>query len=238
MCGRFVSATPPDELARYFEVGAVADTVSRQPPDPDWNVAPTREIYVVHDQAGVRTLTTMRWGLVPSWAEDTRIGNRLINARAETLATKPAFRSAFRRRRCLVPADGFYEWRSVEGQKARQPYYVHRTDGEPMAMAGLWERQGDLVTCTVVTGPANATMAPLHDRMPVLVAPADWGLWLDRGVEDVDLVGGLLVPPPAELITFHPVATEVNNPRHGGPHLIDPLPTDPARTGTRNGGAR
>lgn len=230
MCGRFVSASPPDEIARYF--GAEAPEAALE---PSHNVAPTNQVYVVLESGGVRTLDTMRWGLVPFWADDPKIGNRLINARSETVATKNAFRHAFRKKRCIIPADGFFEWKAVAGQKAKQPYFIHRPDGEPYAFAGLWEtwrgRRDDadaepevLRTCTILTGAANEAMKPLHDRMPIMLPPDAWATWLDADQQDTDLVGRLLVPAPSELITFHPVSTRVNNPRTKGPDLVDEDP--------------
>src|SRR5512141_717479 len=135
MCGRFVSATPPDQIARYFD--AVDD--SGDETEPNYNVAPTTDIFTVRSDGGVRRLETLHWGLVPFWAKDPSVGNRMINARAESLADKPAYRRAFRKRRCIIPADGFYEWKVVPGQKQKQPMYMHRADGEPLAFAGLWE---------------------------------------------------------------------------------------------------
>jgi putative SOS response-associated peptidase YedK len=239
MCGRFVSASPPDEVARYFDA-APADAAL----EASYNVAPTNDVYVVLETGGVRTLDTMRWGLVPFWADDPKIGNRLINARSETLATKNAFRHAFKKKRCIIPADGFYEWKAVPGQKKKQPYYIHRPDGEPYAFAGLWETwrpkppkgaaEGDdadgggtdsasevLHTCTILTGPPNERMAELHDRMPIMLPPDVWSTWLDEDNHDTDLLGQLLVPAPSELIAFHTVSTQVNNPRTKGAELAE-----------------
>jgi len=135
MCGRFVSASPPDQIARYFD--AVPD--GERTLEPSYNVAPSNDVYAVLSDGGVRKLETLHWGLVPFWAKDPSVGNRMINARAETLADKPAYRRAFRKRRCIIPADGFYEWQKIPGQKHKQPMFMHRADGEPMAFAGLWE---------------------------------------------------------------------------------------------------
>lgn len=228
MCGRFVSSSPPDEIARYFDAALVTEGLL----EPSYNVAPTNQVFVVYESGGVRQLDEMRWGLVPSWAKDTKIGNRLINARGETVATKNSFRSAFKKHRCIIPADGYYEWKVVPGQKAKQPFYIHRPDGEPYAFAGLWETwrpKGDEVasdaeplhSCTVITTDANDRMTELHDRMPVMLPPSQWSTWLDEDNHDTDLLGQLLVPAPNELITFHPVSTAVNNPRTRGEQLID-----------------
>lgn len=231
MCGRFVSASPPDEVARYFDAAPTEAAL-----EASYNVAPTNEVYVVLETGGVRSLDTMRWGLVPFWADDPKIGNRMINARSETLHTKNAFRHAFKKKRCIIPADGFYEWKALPGQKKKQPYYIHRPDDEPYAFAGLWETwrpkktDGEkddktepevLHTCTIITGSPNERMAELHDRMPIMLPPDAWGTWLDADNHDTDLLGKLLVPAPSELIAFHPVSTQVNNPRTKGDELIE-----------------
>lgn len=228
MCGRFVSSTPPDELAKYFDVEAVAETVL----EPDYNVAPSRDIYVVVETGGVRRLDTFRWGLVPFWAKDPSTGNKMINARAESVVEKNAYKHAFKKRRCIIPVDGFYEWRKVPGQKTKQPYYIQRADGEPLAFAGLWEtwRPKDdterltdpLRSCTIITGEPNDKMAELHDRMPVMLPPSAWEAWLDPDNDDLDTLGKLLVPAPSELIVMHPVSTQVNNVRENTPELIEP----------------
>lgn len=241
MCGRFVSASPPDELARYF--GA-------EPPDtelePNFNVAPTREVYAVRARDDHRRLTTLRWGLVPFWAKDLKVGSRMINARSETILDKPAYRRAIKKYRCLIPADGFYEWAKVPGHKRKQPYYIHRGDGEPLVFAGLWERwsppreegeeesDGDereiVESCTILTCGPNATMAEIHDRMPVLLPPTVWDDWL-ADTDDVEGLTSLLVPAPDELLTLRPVTPMVNSVRNNGPELLeldtDPLQPDP-----------
>ena len=226
MCGRFVSATPPDQIAKYFDVAETSETLL----EPNYNVAPTTDIYTVLVSGGVRRLEPIHWGLVPWWAKDLKVGNRMINARAETLAEKNAFKRAFRKRRCIVPADGFYEWQKRPGHKHKQPFYIERADGEPLAFAGLWEvwrgpdREGPpFPSATIVTGPANETMAAIHDRMPIVLPPDAWDTWLDPEVDDLDLLGRFLVPAPSALITMHPVSTEVNNVRNGGPQLIDEI---------------
>ncbi len=247
MCGRYVSASPPEELARYF---------AATPPEEDlpanYNVAPTSKVYVVRARDGHREIDSFRWGLVPFWAKDAKIGSKMINARSETVADKPAFRRAFRSRRCLVPADGFYEWKKVGAEVTalaepsmkgvakphKQPFFIHRADGEPLAIAGLWERWypktpdgSDLPgaepveTCTILTTSANATMAPIHDRMPALLPPAVWDEWLDPS-SDADRLGRLLVPSPDHLLTFHPVSTLVNSVRNRGEELIAEVPTE------------
>ncbi len=232
MCGRFVSAAPPDELARYF--GATpTETVL----EDNYNVAPTDRVYAVRAEAGHRVLTSLRWGLIPSWAPDPKIGSKMINARSETVADKPAFRTAFRKRRCLVPADAFYEWQKIEGVKAKQPWLIERVDGEPLVFAGLWEQWAPkdadgrwiddrrVESCTIVTTAANATMAPVHDRMPVMIAPRYWDDWLDPET-DPSLLTPLLAPGPEGVLVLRKVSTAVNNVRNKGPELLEPLPDD------------
>jgi putative SOS response-associated peptidase YedK len=228
MCGRFVSASSPDEIARYFDAEAPEALL-----EPSYNVAPTNDIYAVLSDGGVRRLDAFHWGLVPIWAKDPKAGAKMINARAETLASKNAYKPAFKRRRCLIPADGFYEWKKIPGQKTKQPHFIHRPDGEPLAFAGLWEvwrgpdRQGEpLRSCTIVTTSANETMQPLHDRMPVILPASAWDEWLDPANDDIETLGKLLVPAPPQLIVTYPVSTEVNNVRNKGAELVQPV--DPA----------
>lgn len=228
MCGRFVSASPADQIASYFDAEAPESLL-----EPSYNVAPTKDVYAVLVDGGVRKLTTLHWGLVPMWAKDLKIGNRMINARAETLAEKNAFRTALKKRRCIIPADGFYEWKAIPGQKKKQPMYIHRPDGEPYAFAGLWEvwrskeDPGEVVhSCTIITNAANEKMAELHDRMPLILPPERWEQWLDPELQDLDTVGRFLVPAPPQLITFHPVSPDVNIVRNDDPHLIDEITPD------------
>lgn len=228
MCGRFVSSTPADELAAYFD----ADPPPEAALESSWNVAPTNDIYVVLEDGGVRRVAPHHWGLVPVWAKSPAIGNKMINARAEGLSEKNAFKHAFKRRRCIVPVDGFYEWRKVPGQKVKQPYFIARPDGEPLAFAGLWEewkgpdRSGEerLRSATIITTEPNELMATIHDRMPVILPPSAWGEWLAEDNADLDSLGRLLVPAPSEILTLRAVSTEVNNVRNKGAHLIDAVP--------------
>lgn len=231
MCGRFVAASPPDELAKYFGTPQVEEELKES-----YNVAPTAKIYTVRAPDRSRELTVMRWGLVPFWAKDTKIGSRMINARSETAAVKPAFRTAFKKRRCLIPADGFFEWALPDnpvGRPKKQPYFIYRNDEELSVFAGLWERwypkdsNGDrlddaepLDTCTVLTCAANQTMARIHDRMPVFLPPAAWDRWLDPASDPASLAD-LMKPAPDSLLGLHPVRTEVNNSRNQGSQLIE-----------------
>lgn len=227
MCGRFVSTSPPDELAAYFGAHAVAETVL----EPNYNVAPTQDVLAVVEEDGGRYLDAFFWGLVPSWAKDVKIGSKMINARAETLAEKSAFKKPFATRRCLVPADGFYEWKRLgTGKKPKkQPMFVRRTDGEPLALAGVWSLwrgpdrdQEPLRSLTIVTTAPNDLMASIHDRMPVILPEDRWAPWLDRGNDDLDALTSMLVPFPDGLLTATPVATLVNNVRNNGPELLEP----------------
>lgn len=227
MCGRYTSFTPVEELARYFGVEeVVAEDLGAR-----YNVAPTDPVYAVARHGGGLRLGTLRWGLVPPWADDLRVGSRLINARAETVAAKSAFRQAFAHRRCLLPADGFYEWQPGEGDGARQPWYTRRRDGQPMALAGVWETwrpaNGDgerVVSTAIVTTAANETLAPVHHRMPVVLPAEAWPVWLDPDNHDVDTLSRLLVPAPEELLVPVAVAPLVNKVANDGPALVVPIP--------------
>ncbi|HEY0835337.1 MAG TPA: SOS response-associated peptidase [Azospirillum sp.] len=221
-------ATPVAELKRLF---AFSETPNLR---PRWNIAPTQDVAAVRlGEDGARHLVLLRWGLVPSWADDPVIGSRMINARGETLAGKPAFRSAFRHRRCLVPADGFYEWKTAG--KRKQPYLIRRADGRPLAFAGLWERwpgpkgaplPQPLETVTIVTTAAGGVVADLHERMPVMLDPADWPLWLDPDAPP-PMVEGLLRPAPDAALEAFPVATHVNNVRNDDETCVVPFDAPP-----------
>lgn len=216
-----MSASSPEAVAEYFGATLVEATL-----EPSYNVAPTNDVYVIRSDGASRLLDAFHWGLVPKWAKDPSIGNRMINARSETLTEKAAFRSAFRHRRCLVPIDGFYEWRAIPGQKKKQPYYIHRADGEPIALAGLWEQWASpdgsqLRSCTIVTCGPNETMAPIHDRMPAILPPRAWDEWLAPDNDDGASLSRLLVPAPPELLVVRAVGTDVNNVRNKGAHLVD-----------------
>jgi putative SOS response-associated peptidase YedK len=226
MCGRYVTVSSPALLAERFDVTEI------RPKDlePSYNVAPRAEVPVVAERKGERVLDVVRWGLIPSWAKDTSIGDRLINARAETLTTSNAFKRAFERRRCIVPADGFYEWQKIEGQKTKQPWFYRRRDGEPLAFAGLWEiwhdrNLGDdaprIRTCTIITTTPNDVVAPVHDRMPAVLTESDWNNWLDVENRDTASLALLLGPMPATELEAWTVSTRVNKADNNGPDLLD-----------------
>lgn len=224
MCGRYTVSTPGDVIAEVFGLAATPDL------PPRYNVAPTQSVPVVRrsSHGAPRELAMVRWGLVPRWAKDPEIGNRLINARAETVAEKPAFKSSFRRQRCLAVADGFYEWKP-EG-KRKQPWYFRRRDGAPFAIAALWARWpepagGDLDSCALLTTAANALLAPVHERMPVILAAADFDLWLDPEANDLDALQGLLVAADPAPMEGFAVSLVVNNPAHDRPECVVPLGT-------------
>ena len=222
MCGRYTLSTPADLLSDLFEL-ETAVTVS-----PRFNIAPTQEVPVVRrdPDSGGRRLDLLKWGLVPFWAKEPSIGNRMINARSETVAEKPAYRASFRKRRCLVIADGFYEWQATDGPK--QPYFFHRIDGHPFAMAGLWDRwekepPSSLESFTILTTEANEVVAPIHNRMPVLLEETAFDSWLDPDFQDSESLARLLIPAPAAILQATPVSTYVNNPANEGPQCVEPL---------------
>lgn len=221
MCGRYGLDGKRQELERAFTAKVVVEL------QPRFNIAPTTPVLVVRESAQGRIGTFLLWGLIPPWAKDPSIASRLINARAETAAEKPSFRNALKRRRCLLPASGFFEWQAVPGGP-KQPHWIHPRTGEFLAFAGLWECwQGpngeELESCTILTTEANAVMAPLHDRMPVILAEPDFDLWLDCTPQNQKAILTLLRPCPADLLAVHPVGPGVGNPRNEGLHLIEPL---------------
>jgi len=224
MCGRFV-------LTQSSE--AIADTFKVEVPDflPRYNIAPSSAIAAILeiDEVGKREFVYLRWGLIPSWAKDPAISYKLINARSETVSEKPSFRYAFKHRRCVILADGFYEWQRTEGSKAKkQPYYFTLKDSQFMAFAGLWERwessEGDLInSCTILTVGANELLQPIHDRMPVILPPPDWDTWLDKSITRGDRLQPLLKPLASELMESHAVGTKVNSPKNNTPECLQPL---------------
>ena len=233
MCGRFVSSSSPERIAAYFGADAAVESLGE-----NYNVAPTNDIYgVVAGPDGHREVQAFQWGLLPVWAKDRKVGSKMINARAETVASKPAFKGVFKKHRLIIPMDGFSEWApgtddgplTKAGKPAKRPHFIHRIDGEPLAVAGIWSAWRDreegpdapwLHTASVVTTSANATMEPIHDRMPVILPRAMWDLWLDPTNHNVEMLAGLLVPARDDLLTMHPVSTEVNNVRNKGIELI------------------
>ncbi|HEX5094882.1 MAG TPA: SOS response-associated peptidase [Acidimicrobiia bacterium] len=231
MCGRYVQVSSPTILAERFQV----ETVRVTEKEPDYNVTPRADVPVVAVSRGERTLDLVRWGLVPSWAKDLSIGDKLINARADTVASKPAYKRAFVKRRCIVPADGFYEWKELAApagtkKKVKQPYFIRRRDGEPLAFAGLWEiwhdpNVGDdaprIRSCVIITTDANDVLAPIHNRMPVVLPESEWGRWLDPEFNDVDALQKLLVPAPSDEFEAWEVTTLVNKPANNGPELLE-----------------
>jgi putative SOS response-associated peptidase YedK len=238
MCGRIALYSEPDYLARIFDavLGPDVDPDGR----PSWNIPPTRSILAVADEqpdgaaAPHRALGRYKWGLVPSWAKDPAMGSRTFNARAETVSSKPSFRAAFTARRLAVVADGFYEWKPGPG-KTRRPYYFTRADGQPLALAGLWEQwwggpgapdadeRPPLRTCTVITTGAGADMGDIHHRMPVVLESEVLDEWLDPANRDKPELESLLVASPAGTLVHRAVATTVGNVRNDGPELIDPV---------------
>ncbi len=250
MCGRYASSRKPEDLVEEFEVDRV---VVSSPLEPDFNVAPTKDVYAVFDRVPnqpddqsedqardkQRRLAVLRWGLVPSWAKDPGIGSRMINARVETLAEKPAFRRAFAKRRCLLPADGYYEWYPTEqlgknNKPLKQPFFIRPADGDVLALAGLYEIWRDesvpdddpnsfLWTATVITTAAEGALGHIHDRMPMLVAPGSYDAWLDPAVTEPDDLRHLLTPAAPGRLEAFPVSTEVNSVTNNGPHLVEPV---------------
>ncbi|MDN5725913.1 MAG: SOS response-associated peptidase [Propionibacteriales bacterium] len=236
MCGRYASSADPDLLVEEFEIDEVEDGL----PEANWNVAPTDPVPAVLERAGdegvTRKLRPLRWGLVPSWAKDRSIGARMINSRLETVAEKPSFRKAFRARRCLLPADGYYEWYETEQQKAgklvKQPFFIHRVDGGRLVMAGLYEfwkdpkLEGDQawwLSCSVITTTATDALGHIHDRMPMVIPPDAWDAWLDPALTDADTALDLLAVTEADQLQAYAVSTQVNSVRNNGPDLVQPL---------------
>jgi putative SOS response-associated peptidase YedK len=217
MCGRFTLRTPIGILVEHFMLEAGADL---QLP-LRYNVAPTQDIPVVRQTDDGRELTVMRWGLLPSWTKDPKKSPLLINARSETVAEKPAFRSAFKSRRCLIPADGFFEWKEVGGKK--QPYYFRVDGGQPFAFAGLWEKWQAIESCVIITTAANEMAAEFHDRMPVILSPNDYPAWLDPNAKDP---AKLLTSFPASEMSAVAVNPIVNNARNEVPECVEPVAAD------------
>lgn len=221
MCGRFTLTATGETLAEAFNLDETPEVA------PRYNIAPTQPVAAVRlsPDSGKRELTYFHWGLIPSWSKDPQIGSRLINARSETITEKPSFRSAFKRRRCLIPATGFYEWQRLGNRK--QPMFIHAGEGKVFAFAGLWEtwHDGDgseIDSCTILTTEPNELMRGIHNRMPVIIEPADYSMWLDPGPNPEDALH-LLRPYAADQMNAWPISTFVNNPRNEGPECIAPL---------------
>jgi putative SOS response-associated peptidase YedK len=222
MCGRYTLNKPAQALAQTFGIQEVPDL------KPQYNIAPTQMVATIlhNPESNRRELRQLRWGLIPSWSKDPGIGVKMINARAETVADKPSFRSAFKRRRCLVVADGFYEWQRQENKK--QPFYFRLQHEQPFGFAGLWEQwhspEGeDIATCTILTTNANELMLSVHDRMPVILHPEDYDLWLNPQFSAPDTLQQLLQPYSPEAMTVYPVSTIVNSPKNNIPECIVPI---------------
>jgi putative SOS response-associated peptidase YedK len=222
MCGRFTLRAPASVVAEQFSIFEIPSWKAR------YNIAPSQPVAAVRSAdiaAATRELAWLRWGLIPGWASDPSIGNRLINARAETVADKPAFRTAFRRRRCLIVADGFYEWQRVG--KGRQPHLIGMRNGHPFAFAGLWEtwegpQHSSIESCTILTTTANDLVRPIHDRMPVILAPAEYDCWLDPAVSAAEKLSPLLRPYPSEPMASYRVSPWVNSPANDDPRCAEP----------------
>jgi putative SOS response-associated peptidase YedK len=227
MCGRYNLRTPTAQLVEFFDLVLAPDLT------PRYNIAPTQPVPAIRRTGRGRELSLLHWGLIPPWADDPRIGSRMINARAESVATRPAFRGAFRERRCLIPADGFYEWKKT-GQ-AKQPWHLGLKHDRPFAFAGLWEhwrRAGEAIdSCVIITTAANELAADLHDRMPVILPEEAWARWLDPDCDDPDDLQALLVPFPAGRMRAYPVSTVVNNARNESPECIEPVQLSGAARG-------
>ena len=240
MCGRYASSRAPEDLAEEFAIELDPDEAPRI--EPDWNVAPTKQVYAVVQRDAERQLRALTWGLVPFWAKDPSIGSRMINARTETVAEKPAFRRAFERRRCLLPADGYYEWyatsqKTAKGRPRKQPFFIRPRDGGVLAMAGLYEIWRDPAladddparfrwTCTVLTTSAEDSLGRIHERMPMMLDPAQHDAWLDPTLGERDVVLDLLTPAAPGRLEAFPVDTLVSHVANNGPELVRPLPVE------------
>jgi putative SOS response-associated peptidase YedK len=222
MCGRFTLTIDPMHLQEAFPWAAIPDDLP-----PRYNIAPSQPVAVIPN-TGENTLTMYKWGLIPSWSKDPSIGDRMINARAETLAEKPSFRNAFRRRRCLVLSDGFYEWKQNPGSKSKQPVFIRLNNGHPFAFAGLWEiwkspDGSEIRSCTIITTQPNSLLLPIHNRMPVILPPETYQIWLAAEDRQPDQLNHLLVPYPSTEMVAFPVSRKVNSPQLDSPDLINPV---------------
>jgi len=239
VCGRVVSTSTPQQIADFFGASFEGD-----PLPVNYNVAPTTDVYAVVNEDGPEpAVRAFHWGLVPVWAKDTKIGSSMINARAETLNEKPSFKGLLRKRRCIIPIDGFYEWQapapaaalSAKGKPVKQPMFIHRSDGHLLAVAGLWTAWRDkagptngpwLHSCTIITTAANDTMSTVHDRMPAILPASAWHEWLDPAIDDAEQLAQLLRPAANDSLAMHRVSSAVNSVRNKGAELIAPADTD------------
>jgi putative SOS response-associated peptidase YedK len=222
MCGRFTLTIDPDHLQEAFPWAVIPNVLS-----PRYNIAPSQPVAVIPN-TGDKTLAMYKWGLIPSWSKDPSIGDRMINARAESLAEKPSFRNAYRRRRCLILADGFYEWKLSPGMKSKQPMYIRMKENRPFAFAGLWELWNapdgtEIRSCTIITTQPNALLEPIHNRMPVILSAENYELWLAQEDKQPAQLNELLAPYPAEEMFAFPVSKMVNRPEYDSPDLIKPV---------------
>lgn len=224
MCGRFTNDAKPKDVEKEFKIGKVNPKLFT----PRYNIAPTQTIPVVLESSGERIVDALRWGLIPSWAKDDSTGNKLINARAETLAEKPSFRTAFRSHRCIIPATGFYEWQKAS-KGVKQPFYFYLKDKDVFGFAGLFEEWLDketgeqIETFTIITTEANKVLEPVHERMPVILKSKDYDQWLDEKEKDTDKLQKLLKPYPASEMASYKVSRSVNIPSHDSPELIEEI---------------
>lgn len=218
MCGRYTLKSPLSVLTERFDIDEFPSSLS-----PSYNIAPTQQVATVLSENGKRKLEMLRWGLIPSWADDPEIGNRMINARGETVAEKPSYRRAFKRSRCLILADGFYEWQRTDSGK--QPFHIRLQDESPFAFAGPWESwdKGDgLRSCTIITTEANDLVGEVHNRMPVILHAEDYEMWLDLDFDEREPLTSLLKPYPAETMEAYPVSRRVNKPSNNEPGVVEP----------------
>jgi putative SOS response-associated peptidase YedK len=219
MCGRFVQHSDPEIYARQFDLDTICEAT------PRYNVAPTQSVLAFREtDHGKRELVPLRWGLVPFWSKGPDSRYSMINARAETVSAKPAYRDAFKHRRCLIPAEGFYEWKA--GKDGKTPFLIHRADARPFAMAGLWERwrqeDGELLeSCTIIVTDANSLVRDIHDRMPVILNDEDFAAWLHTDSEDATELLAMLRPSDPAPLAVHEVSRQVNSPRNDGPELLE-----------------
>ncbi len=221
MCGRFTLTVDPADLQKHFNDFSFPEKYA-----PRYNVAPSQAILAIPND-GRNAADFFLWGLIPSWAKDPSIGNRMINARGETLAEKPSYRGVYKYKRCLIPADGFYEWKAQAGTKTKVPYFIHLKNGQPFAFAGLWDEWhaadgAPIRTCTIVTTSPNTLMAPIHDRMPVILQPADYEEWLDPAPRTPDSLQHLIAAFPPESMEAYPVSALVNSPANDRAECMQP----------------